>query len=145
MQNNTIVPIDSNYKDYQTIRANLALPQTSLLSLQIGGQSNFGLHPNLPDLQGLFQQSKVSGETSQRLKISDNLFERKQYCRQRGVEGRRYRCRCANRQQRFYFFWTQPQETSKHRGNARAHLNRRPFAPQRYSARQRSRCTKEFS
>ena len=56
--NNTIVPIDSNYTAYQTIRANLALPQASLLPLQIGGQANFGLHPNLPDLQGLFNDQK---------------------------------------------------------------------------------------
>src|SRR5271163_3889986 len=53
--NNFIVPIDTaGYMNYQTIRANLALAQASLLPLQIGGQANFGLHPNLPDLQTLF-------------------------------------------------------------------------------------------
>jgi uncharacterized protein (DUF1501 family) len=53
--NNLVVPIDSaGYTNYQTIRANLALAQGSLLPLQIGGQANFGLHPNLPELQTLF-------------------------------------------------------------------------------------------
>jgi uncharacterized protein (DUF1501 family) len=57
--NNMIVPIDTNYANYQTIRATLALPQGSLLPLQVGGAANFGLHPNLPDLQGLFNNQKV--------------------------------------------------------------------------------------
>jgi uncharacterized protein (DUF1501 family) len=57
--NNVIVPIDTaGYANYQTIRANLALSQSSLLPLQIGGQVNFGLHPNLPELQALFNNSK---------------------------------------------------------------------------------------
>jgi uncharacterized protein (DUF1501 family) len=57
--NNLVVPIDTaGYENYQTIRANLALAQSSLLPLQIGGQANFGLHPNLPDLQTLFNASK---------------------------------------------------------------------------------------
>src|SRR3984893_9476842 len=42
--NNMIVPVDSQYANYQSIRANLALPQAALLPLQIGGQANFGLH-----------------------------------------------------------------------------------------------------
>lgn len=57
--NNMIVPLDSNYANYQTIRANLALPQASLLPLQVGSASNFGLHPNLSELQGLFNNQKV--------------------------------------------------------------------------------------
>ena len=57
--NNLVVPIDTaGYTNYQTIRANLALAQASLLPLQIGGQANFGLHPNLPDMQALFNASK---------------------------------------------------------------------------------------
>ncbi len=57
--NNLLVPNDAaGYANYQTIRANLALAQSSLLPLQIGGQANFGLHPNLPDLQTLFNTSK---------------------------------------------------------------------------------------
>ena len=58
--NNMIVPIDTaGYANYQTIRANLALSQASLLPLQVGSAANFGLHPNLPDLQGLFNNQKV--------------------------------------------------------------------------------------
>ncbi len=57
--NNLIVPIDSGYTSYQTIRANLALGQGSLLPLQINGQSNFGLHPNLTQLQTLFSTDKT--------------------------------------------------------------------------------------
>ena len=57
--NNMIVPIDSaGYANYQNIRANLALPQASLLPLQIGGQANFGLHASLPELQTLFNTNK---------------------------------------------------------------------------------------
>src|SRR5277367_6477993 len=57
--NNLVVPIDTaGYTNYQTIRANLALAQASLLPLQIGGQANFGLHPNLPEMQALFNASK---------------------------------------------------------------------------------------
>jgi uncharacterized protein (DUF1501 family) len=57
--NNLIVPIDSaGYTNYQSIRANLALPQASLLPLQIGGQANFGLHPSLPEVQTLFNTNK---------------------------------------------------------------------------------------
>ena len=56
--NNMIVPVDSNYANYASIRANLALPQASLLPLQIGSAANFGLHPNLPELQDLFNNKK---------------------------------------------------------------------------------------
>ena len=57
--NNLVVPIDTaGYTNYQTIRANLSLAQGSLLPLQIGGQANFGLHPNLPELQTLFNVNK---------------------------------------------------------------------------------------
>jgi uncharacterized protein (DUF1501 family) len=57
--NNLLVPIDTaGYGSYQTIRANLALPQASLLPLQIGGQANFGLHPSAPELQALFNNNK---------------------------------------------------------------------------------------
>jgi uncharacterized protein (DUF1501 family) len=57
--NNLIVPIDTNYANYASIRANLAIPQGSLLPLQIGSAANFGFPPNLPELQGLFNNQKV--------------------------------------------------------------------------------------
>jgi uncharacterized protein (DUF1501 family) len=57
--NNMIVPIDTaGYANYQSVRANLALSQASLLPLQVGSQANFGLHPNLTQLQTLFNSNK---------------------------------------------------------------------------------------
>ena len=57
--NNLIIPTGSGYANYQTIRANLAISQASLLPLQIAGQSNWGFHPNLPELQSLFNNTKT--------------------------------------------------------------------------------------
>ncbi len=56
--NNMIVPIDSRYTAYQQARSVLALPQNLLLPLQIGGQANYALHPNMPELQSLFNNQK---------------------------------------------------------------------------------------
>jgi uncharacterized protein (DUF1501 family) len=56
--NNLIVPIDSRYTAYQQARANIALPQSQLLPLQSGGQAIYGLHPNMPELQGFFNNQK---------------------------------------------------------------------------------------
>lgn len=57
--NNFIMPIDTaGYANYQTVRANLAIPQGSILPLQMGSSANFGLHPNLPELQQLFNNQK---------------------------------------------------------------------------------------
>jgi uncharacterized protein (DUF1501 family) len=56
--NNMIVPVDSRYAAYQQVRANLALPQGQLLPLQTGSQANYGLHPNMPELQALFNNQK---------------------------------------------------------------------------------------
>ncbi len=53
-----VVPIDSRYAAYQQARANIALPQTQLLPLQTGNQANYGLHPNMPELQALFNNQK---------------------------------------------------------------------------------------
>jgi len=56
--NNMVVPVDSRYAGYQQARANLALPQGQLLPLQTGSQANYGLHPNMPELQALFNNQK---------------------------------------------------------------------------------------
>ena len=57
--NNLIVPIDNTgYANYQSVRANLALSKAAILPLQIGGQANFGFHPNMPELQDLFNNNK---------------------------------------------------------------------------------------
>jgi uncharacterized protein (DUF1501 family) len=56
--NNMIVPIDSRYTGYQQARSVLALPQNQLLPLQIGNQSPYALHPNMPEMQSLFNNQK---------------------------------------------------------------------------------------
>ena len=56
--NNVLVPTDSRYTQYLQSRSVLALPQSELLPLQIGGQSTYGLHPNMPDMQGFFNNQK---------------------------------------------------------------------------------------
>jgi uncharacterized protein (DUF1501 family) len=56
--NNMLVPIDSRYTQYLQARSVLALPQGELLPLQINGQSIYGLHPNIPDMQGYFNNQK---------------------------------------------------------------------------------------
>jgi len=57
--NNMIVPIDSRYAAYQTSRSTLAIPQTQLLPLQIGNQATYGLHPNMPEMQSLFNNQQT--------------------------------------------------------------------------------------
>jgi len=56
--NNMVVPIDSRYAGYQSARSGLAIPQGQLLPLQMGNGAPYGLHPNMPDLQGLFNSQK---------------------------------------------------------------------------------------
>jgi uncharacterized protein (DUF1501 family) len=56
--NNVLVPTDSRYTQYLQSRSVLALPQSQLLPLQINGQSPYGLHPNMPEMQGYFNNQK---------------------------------------------------------------------------------------
>lgn len=56
--NNMVVPIDSRYAGYQTVRGGIAIPQGQLLPLQSGGQAIYGLHPSMPELQGYFNNQK---------------------------------------------------------------------------------------
>lgn len=59
--NNVIVPHDaSGYASYSTARGALAIPQASLLPLTLSGGRDFGFHPNLPELQSLFNQGKLA-------------------------------------------------------------------------------------
>jgi len=60
--NNVIVPHDANgYASYAAARGVLAIPQASLLplTLQNGDGRDFGFHPNLAELQALFNQGKL--------------------------------------------------------------------------------------
>jgi uncharacterized protein (DUF1501 family) len=60
--NNVIVPHDNaGYASYASARGILAIPQASLLplTLQNGDGRDFGFHPNLAELQALFNQGKL--------------------------------------------------------------------------------------
>lgn len=57
---NTIVPTSSDeYGRYSQLRQNLALPSNKLLALDLADQS-YGLHPELKQLQGLFNQGDAA-------------------------------------------------------------------------------------
>ncbi|HSH95730.1 MAG TPA: twin-arginine translocation signal domain-containing protein, partial [Roseimicrobium sp.] len=69
--NNLIVPTDSTYADYSSIRGNLSLPQSSLLTLRTGPNvadpaypdadgHTYGFHPSCPELQTLFGEHKLA-------------------------------------------------------------------------------------
>jgi uncharacterized protein (DUF1501 family) len=65
--NNLIVPHDaSGYASYAAARGILAIPQASLLplTLQNGDGRDFALHPNLTELQALFNQGKLGVVTN---------------------------------------------------------------------------------
>jgi uncharacterized protein (DUF1501 family) len=61
--NNTLIPFDATgYKEYSSIRGPLALAQNTLLPLTPA--PNFALHPNLPDIQTLFNNNNAAFVTN---------------------------------------------------------------------------------
>jgi len=59
--NNVIVPHDANgYASYLAARGALAIPQASLLPINLSGGRDFGFHSSLPELQTLFNQGKLA-------------------------------------------------------------------------------------
>lgn len=64
--NNMIVPFDNaGFQNYTKLRANLALPQASVLPItsrttQASGQNAYAFHPNLTTLQGLFTGGQLA-------------------------------------------------------------------------------------
>ena len=60
--NNLLIPNDTaGYANYATIRSTLALPQNSLLPIVTKtGKVPYGLHPNTPGLQGLFNSGQMA-------------------------------------------------------------------------------------
>src|SRR5208337_4407743 len=57
--NNTLIPFDTTgYANYASIRGDLALAQNTLLPLTPA--PNFALHPNLPDIQTLFNNKNAA-------------------------------------------------------------------------------------
>jgi len=57
--NNVLIPVDSRYTQYQSIRGNLALAEASLLPIAAVDGTPYGLHPNVPEIQSLYN-SKVA-------------------------------------------------------------------------------------
>src|SRR4051812_16048791 len=55
--NNLIIPIDSRYSLYQTMRGPVALGQGAVLP---AGSSGFGLHPSLTNVQRIFNQGQAA-------------------------------------------------------------------------------------
>jgi uncharacterized protein (DUF1501 family) len=55
--NNMVVPIDSRYGAYQTMRGSVALGAGTLLP---AGQSGFGFHPSLTNVQRLYNQQQAT-------------------------------------------------------------------------------------
>jgi uncharacterized protein (DUF1501 family) len=57
--NNTLIQFDTNgYANYSSVRGPLALPQNQLL--QLSAAPDFALHPNLPDIQALFNSNAAA-------------------------------------------------------------------------------------
>src|ERR1700690_3156087 len=59
---NTVIPIamaQQNYRQYQQNRGGLALSQSSILRIS-NGTDTYGLHPSLPEIQGLYNQGKAA-------------------------------------------------------------------------------------
>ena len=60
---NMLVPNNNDaYAEYKTTRDNIALDQNTLLPIESGGQpySEFGIHPSMPELQGLYDSGDVA-------------------------------------------------------------------------------------
>jgi uncharacterized protein (DUF1501 family) len=60
--NNMIVPLDAEYTSYSNVRsaAGLAIAQASLLQINPTSGRQFGFHPNMPEMQGLFNQGRLA-------------------------------------------------------------------------------------
>lgn len=56
--NNMVVPVDAGYDTYAKGRGPLAIPKSSLLSLN--SSAPYGFHPNLPGLRDLFNQGALA-------------------------------------------------------------------------------------
>jgi uncharacterized protein (DUF1501 family) len=59
---NTVVPITTakqNYSAYQQARGGLAIAQNTLLPIA-NGADTYGLHPNMPEVQSLYNQGKAA-------------------------------------------------------------------------------------
>jgi uncharacterized protein (DUF1501 family) len=58
---NMLIPTGGEYSEYATVRSNLAIPQNEILGLNpITPGIQLGIHPDMPEVQQLFQQGKVA-------------------------------------------------------------------------------------
>ena len=57
--NQMLVPMDARYNDYASIRGSLALAQNALLPITTSSAGPFGLHPNLPEIQQLYNNREA--------------------------------------------------------------------------------------
>jgi uncharacterized protein (DUF1501 family) len=59
--NNTVVSLDQ-YNSYSNVRnaAGLAIPQANLLPISPTSGGSYGLHPNMPEIKGLFDQGSLA-------------------------------------------------------------------------------------
>ena len=60
---NVLIPHgDPEHAEYLTTRSNLAIPKSTILPLNHGGQGGrkYGLHPGMPEVQNLFNQGKAA-------------------------------------------------------------------------------------
>jgi len=62
--NNVLIPTDSRYAQYQQMRANLALAEASLLPIAASDGTPYGLHPNFPEIQHLYNQKVAAFVTN---------------------------------------------------------------------------------
>ena len=55
-------PAGSTIEGYSNVRSasTLAIPQASLLAVSPAGGGSYGFHPNMPEIQGLFNQGRVA-------------------------------------------------------------------------------------
>jgi uncharacterized protein (DUF1501 family) len=58
--NNMIVPTDSRYSGYSSIRGALAIPQGSLIPISTAGAGAFGVNPSMPELATLYNSGAAA-------------------------------------------------------------------------------------
>ncbi|HYK91311.1 MAG TPA: DUF1501 domain-containing protein [Acidobacteriota bacterium] len=59
--NNMVIPLDSAlFSNYTRIRQNLAIPAANLVGIQTASHGDYGLHPDLKDLQPIFASAGLA-------------------------------------------------------------------------------------
>jgi uncharacterized protein (DUF1501 family) len=58
--NNTIIPLDARFEQYQDIRGSLALPESSLLPIAAPDGTPYGLPPQFPEIQKLYKENAAA-------------------------------------------------------------------------------------